>query len=327
MLKKLSKAGEYTHMFLIGLLLIVQFFTDGVVVPTLIPPGDAAPFGQWIYSTAAAYPIAAQVVNLLLLLTVLLNINRITVSVEITPRQSYITATLLAALLLLLPARPFDTVTLSVFALLAYSYGNLMFLFGRQYPFQQVLNSAMAVAFASMIMPSAIFFILFIWIAFFTHSVNSWREWLISVLGILIPYIYLLFAFFWNDNLGYLFHAWSDMLQQIHIVFSVPSLWLGINIALLLLLYGGVALPFIGDASDKVISIRKRMWLTFQFSVVVFMVSGISGNAGYILLPLLCIPTAIIAAYYIYDQKRTRVLNIVLLLFLASVLFNRIFAG
>lgn len=324
MLKKLSKAGEYPHMFLMGLLLVMHFLIPGIELPVELKPVNAAPFGQWIYAMAQTYPFAAKIINLILMLLTALYINHITVFVEITPRQAFITATLLIALLLFIPAGPLSTLTLIVFALLIFCFGNLMYLFGKQYPSLQVLNASIAIALATMIIPAAIFYILFIWIAFLTHSVNNWREWVISLIGLILPGVYLLFAFFWNDNLDYLFKAWTDLWQNPGIVFSLPSTGIIISLSLLLLLYAGSMLHFINNTSDKVVSIRKRMWLTFQFSLITFMVIGLSGNLGYVLLPLLFAPTAIMISYYIYDQKRVRVISIILLLFLISVLLNRL---
>lgn len=324
MLKKLTKSGEYTHLLLIFAILAIYYFTNSVGFNASISYPYAAPIGNWIQKQVVDFPLLSKFVNILLMVLIASYMNTIGIKSEIIPRQSYITSSLLVAFMLFSPGESYFTSTLLIMLLLVFSYGNMMSIFGKQYPYMYVLNASMAIAVSSMILPHTILFIFFIWLGFFTYSVNSWREWIISIIGLIIPYIYMAFTFFWNDNLNYFIDIYSSFFSNPGIGFKIPSTYQLITIGLIAVLYSLSMLQFINDASDKVISIRKRMWLTFQFSFIGIIVMATGGNSIYMLLPVLYAPLALMLGYDIHNLKRSRVYDVMFALLFISILVNRI---
>lgn len=324
MLKKLTKSGEYTHLLLIFALLAIYYFTPSVGFNASVSYPYAAPIGNWIQDKVLLFPLISKFVNLLLMILIASYLNTIGIKSEIIPRQSYIASSFLVAFMLFSPGEAYFTSTLLIMLLLVFSYGSMMGMFGKQYPYSQVLNASMAIAVSSMILPHTILFIFFIWLGFFTYSVNSWREWIISMIGMIIPYIYLAFAFFWNDNLNYFLDIYSNFFSNPNIGFTIPSIYQLITTGLIAVIYLMSMLQFINDASDKVISIRKRMWLTFQFSFIGIIVMVTGGNSVYMLLPVLFAPLALMLSYNIHNQKRSLVYDIMFAVLFISILINRI---
>ncbi len=324
MLKKLSKSGEYTHMLIILALLAIYFFTPAVDFTMLVSTNDIAPAGMWIQEYVVLVPLLGKLVNILLIVLIISQLNSIGIRTEIIPRRSFITSSLLVALLLFSPVEAYFTKALFIMLLLVYGYANTMSMFGKQYPYTQVLNASIAISLSSMILPHTILFIFFIWLAFFTYSVNSWREWFISIIGLVIPYIYLAFAYFWNDNLIYFIDIYKTFFSNPDFTIAMPSMYLMITFCLIIIVYFAVMLPFINNASDKVISVRKGMWLTFQFSFIAIIVIATSGSSFFIILPVLFAPMALMLSYNIHDQKRSRVYDVLFSLLLISILINRI---
>lgn len=326
MLKKLTKSGEYTHMLIILVILTVYYFTPSVGFNASVSYPYAAPIGKWIQEQVVEFPFLSKIVNILLMIIIASYLNRIGIKTEIIPRQSYISSSLFVALMLFSPGESYFTSTLLIMLLLVFSYGSIMNMFGKQYPYTQVLNASIAIAVSSMILPHTILFIFFIWMGFFTYSVNSWREWIITIIGLLIPYIYMAFAFFWNDNLSYFIDIYSSFFRNPGITFAIPSIYQLITIGLLVVIYLMSMLQFISNASDKVISIRKRMWLTFQFSFICIIVMATGGNSVYMLLPVLYAPMAMMLSYDIHNQKKSRVYDIMLAVLIITILVNRFLA-
>jgi len=324
MLKKLTKSGEYTHLLLIFVLLAIYFFTPSVGFNASVGYPYAAPIGNWIQLQVLAFPVLSKFVNIILMIVIASYLNRIGIRSEIIPRQSYIASSFLVVFMLFSPGEAYFTSTLLIMLLLVFSYGNMMGMFGKQYPYMQVLNASMAISVSSMILPHTILFVFFIWLGFFTYSVNSWREWVITLIGLIIPYVYLAFAFFWNDNLNYFLDIYSSFFRNPGIGFNIPSIYQLITTGLLAVLYLMSMLQFINDASDKVISIRKRMWLTFQFSFIGIIVMATGGNSIYMLLPVLYAPLALMVSYDIHNQKRSRVYDLMFAVLFISILINRI---
>ncbi|MGE5317785.1 MAG: hypothetical protein ACM3ME_07295 [Chloroflexota bacterium] len=323
MLKRLTKRGEYTHIFIIILMMILYFFTPDVHFNTLDYP-DAAPIGQWLQGKIGIIAEYDRFVNIILMLLIAIFTNRITVIADISPRQSFITASLIVLFMLFAPPTAWFTSTLIVMLLLVFALHNLMSMFGKQYPYLMVINASMAIAVSSMILPQTILFIIFMWFAFFTYSVNSWREWIISVIGILLPYVYMLFAYFWNDNLAFIIRLYNNFFQGIGFWYQLPSVYQIISLSALVILFAITAFHFTNDASDKVISIRKKMWITFQFSFLSLLMILLGGEYIYLLLPVMYIPLSIMLGYSLHNSKRSRLYDILTLILFISIIINRL---
>lgn len=324
-LDSLKKTGVYTHFIFILATLAIYYLTPDIRFDSLTSVPQAAPIGTWIIEKALNYPFLGRIINLILILLIAIQVKTISSSSDIIPRNSYLPATLISILLLFSSGTGYFACTLTVVLLLAYALHNYINMFGKQRPYLQVLNASMCIAVSSMIFPGTSIFILFLWFGLLTYSVNSWREWIITIIGFVLPFFYMLFLFFWNDNLMYIFNIYSQLGSSFKIFFSQPPIEEIISICLLFLLYLMVMLKFINEASDKVISMRKRMWLVFQFSFITILAVVISGDYFYLMLPILFIPISIMLAYSIHTQKKSFVYDLILLLFFISLLYNRVF--
>lgn len=324
-LNRLKKSGVYTHFFFILTTLAIYFLAPDIKFDSLQPLPKAAPVGAWILEKALEYPFAVRIINLLLILLIALQVKTISSSSDIIPRNSYLPATLITVLLLFSSSAGYFACSLSVLLLLAYALANYINMFGKQNPYLQVLNASICIGVSSMIFPGTAIFVLFLWFGLLTYSVNSWREWLITLIGFLLPFMYMFFLFFWNDNLNYILEIYSQFGSSFKIFFSQPPIEEIISISLLILLYLLVMLRFINEASDKVISMRKRMWLVFQFSFITIIGVLVSSDLFYLLLPILFIPTSIMLAYAIHTQKKSIVYDVILVLIVVSLLYNRLF--
>lgn len=70
---------------------------------------------------------------------------------------------------------------------------------------QVSFDSGVIVAFASMFYFPAIAWIVLIWFSLLIFRPFSWREWISSIIGVLVLYIFLAFYYFWTDR-------WQDFL-------------------------------------------------------------------------------------------------------------------
>ncbi len=323
MLKKLIKAGEYTHMLLILFILVLFYFTPSVEFGENNTLPEAATLGKWISVNLSNLP-GGTFINLILIIGLALYVNYLGVRREVLPRRSYLAATIFAVLLLFTGNGQFTTSSLLLCLLLTYSLDNMLNLFGKQYPLMLVLNASMAISVSSMIIPQAVIFILFIWLSFFTYSVNSWREWVISVIGLILPYLYLFFAWFWNDNLDILLNMFHEFSRNILPVFTMPTTYQWISLGILFLIIAISSLFFVGEASDKIISTRKRMWVTYQFAFISLVALVASGEVYYLWLPVIYVPATIMVGFYVHHHKKSRLFDILLILFIVSVFLNRL---
>lgn len=326
MLKKLSKKGEYTHILVISIILILYYLTPPVPLSQNGQSLSLGPVGVWLTKQALINTYITRISIILLMVFISFYVNRLAASSDIFPKQSFLSATLLIAMFLFSPG--IEAFSLSIVLILSLSIclGSMIKIFGKQYPYLQILNASMSIAIASMIVPHTIIFILFIWFGFLTYSVNSWREWIISIIGIIIPYLYMLFAYYWNNNLEYVVKLYQGIYFFNFFHYTLPTTYILISLSILIVLYIVSAFNFTNEASDKIISIRKRMWLIFQFSIVCITILVLLSGSAYILLPVLFIPLSLMISYSVHNQKHSRMFDIFMVLFVVSILISRIFA-
>ncbi|NTW26598.1 MAG: hypothetical protein HGA37_18010, partial [Lentimicrobium sp.] len=215
-------------------------------------------------------------------------------------------------------------VSLACLILLLFSLHNVMNLYGKQHPFNLVMNATVAISIASMISPPVIVFIFFVWLGFFTFRVNSWREWAISLMGLTLPYFYLILMYLWNDNLLYAFKIYQDLIRNFSFTIQQPSPLEFITLGLFTFLAIISGMRFLADASEKVISIRKKMWVINHFTFAGIGAVLLSGNAFLSMLPFVFMPASAMIAHAVANGRRTWIHDILLVLLIAMAVFTRL---
>jgi hypothetical protein len=71
----------------------------------------------------------------------------------------------------------------------------------------EVFNAGMLIGLASLLYLPSLLLLFFIWAALLLFRPFIWQEYLLSVLGLLLPWVYFLVYFFWNNRLGILWHT------------------------------------------------------------------------------------------------------------------------
>jgi hypothetical protein len=315
MFKRLAKAGIFTQILVILLLSAVHYFLPQAKLLPSADPGHLAPFGEWIFRLISGYPDVAQPLVVLLITALAIVLNSLLIRHDISPRQSLLPAIIALILMLFTPDTYHLVLTLFCLILLLFSLHNVMGMYGQQYPFGKVLNATFAISVASMISPPAILFIFFVWFGFFTLRINSWREWVISLMGIILPYFYLALLYFWNDNLQYAVRLYGELLNNYIFTIQQPGplelVSLGLFVCLLIISWS----KFLGDTGEKVISIRKKMWISSHFMLTGIAALSVSGSAVMSILPLVYLPAAAMIAYAVSNGRRPRVHDVMLILY------------
>lgn len=324
MFKKLSKAGIFTQLLVMSAITALYLLTPQVRFTAVSDPEPTAPLGQWIYQLVTHWKPFTGYAVVLLMLVLALAMNAILIRHDISPRQSLFPAVLAMLLMLLTPDAYHLILTLACLVLLLFSLHNIMNLYGEQYLFNKVLNAAMSISIASMIAPPVLAFAVFIWLGFFTFRVNSWREWVISVMGLILPYFYLALMYLWNDNLMFAWKIYYRLVADFNFRLQQPAPLEFASLALFVVWILIAASGFLTDAGEKVISIRKKMWVTGHFALAGGLAALLSGGGFFAMLPVVFLPVAAMMAYVISNGRRSWLHDILLLLLLIFSLINRL---
>jgi len=177
----------------------------------------------------------------------------------------------------------------------------------------EVFNAGVLLGLASTIyLPSLVLF-LFIWVALIIYRPFIWQEYMLSLLGFLLPWVYFVVYYFWNDQLKTM---WVGMVYKHtagkYFQFSTqPSyIWL-------YLVFGTVILlSFLGYTTSQLVMPLKSK-KTFSLLLWCFLIGVLSVYLAPVIsiasLSVITIPLAVISANLFLQIKKT---------WLAEVLFS-----
>lgn len=145
--------------------------------------------------------------------------------------------------------------------------------------------------------------LILIWMTLFVFRIANWRPWVIPVIGLLTPYLFLFTYYFWMDNVNeYLLH-YMDYFSQIKLLFSSTD---GYDQVIMTILAFFIAISFIrvmGRLGDKKIVIRKKVLIMVYFLFIGFLILFL--NDGLIVhASTIYIPFSIFLAIYFTDLKK-----------------------
>lgn len=200
---------------------------------------------------------------------------------------------------------------------LIFSLKNLYNTYDKKEALREAFNTSFWVSVASLFYLPAIFMMLLVWWAFLIFRINTWREWLISVIGAATPYLLLLTGCYLTDTIDFLKAFYPGNLSWVWAELSITQhdyiFWPAFLILLLVAYY-----KFSVERNDKIISVRKGFAVVNAYMVLSALTLLIAGpdlhQHAYLLFPA---SAAIISYYFIETRKRILAEILFLLLLLA----------
>ncbi len=142
---------------------------------------------------------------------------------------------------------------------------SIMQMYGQQAAYHQVFIAGFSLGIASLFYIPLAYLLLMIWFSFITYRISTWREYVISFIGYILPFIYYLSWLFWNDNLHSGIENLSGSLFNLTLparLSQINTIWLSFSAFMLVITMVAV----LNIMNDKLISLRRRSWILFNFS-------------------------------------------------------------
>lgn len=273
--------------------------------PSKMPGFDSYVIQKGIYNAFATDATVSSAMALLALVLSALILNFFIANNDYIPRYTLLPAFLYVlffshspGLLFLNPAT-LPTVLLLVVLI------NTMKMHDKEDAFVLVFNTSFITALAAILYPPAMVYLVFIWFSFLVNGLHKWREWVISVLGFVIPYLFVLMAYFWFDRFP------EFLVNHIPVPFinwnAIPipntiEIILSVLISLLFIIGFRKVLTV---QNERVISFRKRTWTMLWFSFFSFISLLFAGADYWYHLSLLTIPAIAFVSYYFLNQRKS----------------------
>jgi len=304
MLTKLFNSNSISSLAILIILAIVLWSKIVINVIPLYGIIPVSPLYKFVYTLLHDYKIIIAFITIALLITEALLLNHMLSKNDLIPKNSYLGAyifiiisSLFSDIILLNPV-----LIINIFIITA--IGMFLPVYEKHEAYATVFNIGTIISVASMFYFPSFILIVLIWVGFIIFRIFSWREWFISILGLILPYIFLGTFYFWNDCFESKLESYKNALSLIsfhdfHLSLYVIIIVSFLGIILLLSLF-----KFIVTIGEKQIRIRKYL----SFIIWFFLISCIAilPSAKYSILSyIMIIPSAsILITLYLSNTKK-----------------------
>jgi hypothetical protein len=182
-------------------------------------------------------------------------------------------------------------------------------------------EAALLVSLSTMFYARAALFMIIVWIALSILRTTNWREWALTIVGFLIPYIFLVFILYFTDQnilnyfgkiaMNFRINRGMEFLNLYYIIFFLFILFLiGISSLQMIRIYQGM-------------KIYARTYYKVLFWIFFFTLIFISVfyNQSAELIYFLAVPVSFILTFYFYSLKLNWLGEILFSLFFGMVIF------
>jgi Family of unknown function (DUF6427) len=202
------------------------------------------------------------------------------------------------------------------------SLNKILTSFRKNNAFSNAFDAGLLLSIASLFyFPSILLFPL-IGIGLIIFRTFNWREWIISAIGICVPYVFILSYYFWNNQLSVFWNSCSSYFvlhDKPSFDYTFSFYFMAITGLIVALFSLSKILNNIRSGSQKT---KKNLifinWL-FLFSIISFCIAP-SLISPY--FAALAIPLSIYTANYFLSMKKEWLGELLFLLFLITILIN-----
>lgn len=319
---KFFKSGFFIQYFLIGIIGVVLWL-PAFLHPSLMPPPDGPVLlYSLLYDLLRESQFLATVLGFVLVcgetyfFSVILNRN------ELSLKNSSLSALVFLVLMSLLPSQLTLTPTTIALLFILLILHHLLIIYRKPEHFDRVFAAGFFTALASFFYIPVLLWIGFIIVSFLLFRSGAWREWIAAIIGLLTPFIYLSVFYLWNDELFFRAREYPDFFRRFLFYpnSSHSDFWITEGVVLILTIWGTVRLWI--SSLEKTVELRAKFNL-FIWILVFTIFSFAFARSLAVYHPALATPAlAMIITYALTSLKKTRLVEIILLILFILLLIN-----
>jgi hypothetical protein len=313
--------GQFAALFLLAVVLWIDIIID----PSAIAPdGDSSNFFG-LTGLLQKYPVILVVFSILLLLFQAILLNQILENHRLMERHQLLTAAMYVVIMSSSPVLTNPVGMLLTNFILILQLNIVLNIYGKKEPYREVFDAAFLIGIASLIHFPVVIFIVFLWTCLVLYQIFTGREWLISIVGILIPHLFAGTYFYITGQIETGINKLITFFTQIQPPEFTESIYLYITWGFLAVLAIISLGQFSRGLTENTISLRKK-FRTIVIFFIISLVSAIFSEETLMLhLVIIAIPVSAFIALYLSKTKKPFIPEIILLLLLISILMGKYF--
>jgi len=292
---------QYFVLIIISILLWMGGFMHPVSMP--VEPDISTPIYNLVYSWLHNFPFPTTLIAFTLLLFSALLLNYILIINQVMPKNSLISALIFIVLMssdrYLLTLHP----VLISMPIMIFVVHIILDAHDKQDLTRSSLSLGILISLASMIYFPAIFLIPVIWLAYMVYSIASFKEWIITLIGFTIPYLYVFTWYFISDSFPDVLLAYQlnfNRIFQTLMVYDIFQIIIWSGIVVLLIMPSMTRV--LTSLNTLTISMRKKISVIAWFTLLSIVMIFVSGNIEFNIVIYLCGST-FISFYFAITKK------------------------
>jgi len=316
------KSAFFTQYLLIGTIGLVLWLPAALNPPQMPSPDGPVLLYALIYGALHGTPLLAAFFGFILIFWETWFFAKIINKNELVLKNSSVSALLFIILISLFPNQLTLTPTALALFFILLTINQLMIIYRKPEHFDRIFAVGFYTALASLFYLPVLLWMGLPIISFFLFRSGVWREWFAAIIGMLAPFIYLSFFFFWNDEFLSRASEYLVFFSNPHMsdLLLGPGFWVPEGIVLVLALWG--RLKHWGFPLEKTVELRTKLNLFF-WTLIFTLLSSIYSHSLTEYHAMLAIPAlAMIIASALTTIKKQRVVEAVLLVLFLALLIN-----
>jgi hypothetical protein len=202
--------------------------------------------------------------------------NLLLQSQGLTGRRNYLPALVVLTTLSWNPE--YQTLHSSLLACVAFLFSLFLVLeaYGHHNPFRQIFSAGFAIGMAGLFYLPAFYLIIAVWLSMITYRLSGWREYLISLIGFMLPGMYYVVYLFLTDAFPSEILKYSNHLFILQGVPGYPlmqTIWYYASATILIF----TMIKILNLMRDKLINLRRKSWVIFNFTIAIIILTIFSG--------------------------------------------------
>jgi len=324
MIVSIFKRDFIAQYILFGIAAIVMWISPFVYPAPMIVMDSPAPLYNFFYILFSEIPFLYVLIGFLLLLAQSFWFKEILSKNDLFSRTSSFVG--LVYFMLMSSSSSHQTLTPLIFSnfLIIIALGRIFAFYQQSDALLDVFNCSFLLSLAGMFfLPSILLFPL-IWLSFIVYRQFLWRDWLISIIGLITPWLFLISFSYLNNSLMDILQQYTLYFQSLKLYFP-PMLW---SETLFYGIMGFFALPgfflILRKLNESPIAYRKRVNIIILF-LLISIVLSLLGIKHFENTEFLFLPLSYIVAVMIFEQKRGWMSEMLFLIFIVSIVVKYYF--
>ena len=187
-----------------------------------------------------------------------------------------------------------------------------------------VFNASLFLSIASLFYFPAVFIIIWVWATFIIFRIDNWRAWIISMISIAIPYIYL-FAYRYIIDMTSIFDDYGSYLSNVSVINTDYHRLTYISCGMIIIITLVSIFHILMKLKEKNINIRRKILVMIWFIFISSLLLLYGGEHFLINESINFMPFTIFLAFYIGFGRDRKWLEIYLLVLVVLIIFNNYF--